>query len=174
MCQFKHEKGNFFHAKCRKVVVASNAIVLLFALRLLGIKSPIPCNAEQALRLCRRSRRMRRCPSAEKAVDLSDGAGVSAFRLQYIPLYNKRSCLGGITIDSQTEPANKKSSPNWKKRSIGTWVKKSITKLPVNNTVHQLRGVHKQITWLFCCPRQARPGLPCIPSHECSKCAGTC
>ena len=66
MCQFKHEKGTFFHAKCRKVVVASNAIVLLFALRLLGIKSPIPCNAEQALRLCRRSRRIRRCPTTKK------------------------------------------------------------------------------------------------------------
>lgn len=83
--------------------VASNAIVLLFALRLLEAQPPIPFHAEQALRLCRRSRRMRRCTSVEKVVDLPDGAGVSAFRLQYIPLYSKRSCLGGITINSQTE-----------------------------------------------------------------------
>ena len=42
-------------------------------------------------------------PDYQKAVDFSDGAGVSAFRLQYIPLYSKRSCLGSIVKDSQTE-----------------------------------------------------------------------
>ena len=42
-------------------------------------------------------------PDYQKAVNLSDGAGVSAFCLQYIPLYSKRSCLGGIAKDSQTE-----------------------------------------------------------------------
>ena len=40
--------------------------------------------------------------------------------------------------------------------------------------VHQLRGVHEQITRLFRCPRQTRPDLPCIPSPGRSRCAGTC
>ena len=52
--------------------------------------------------------------------------------------------------------------------------KKGIAKLPVNNMVHQLRGVHEQITRLFRCPRQTRPDLPCIPSPGRSRCAGTC
>ena len=46
---------------------------------------------------------MRRGPSAEKPVDLPNGVGALALSMQYIPLYSKRSCLGGITIDSQTE-----------------------------------------------------------------------
>ena len=38
-------------AEVKQFVLASNAIVLLPALRLLGTQPPIPCNAEQALRL---------------------------------------------------------------------------------------------------------------------------
>ena len=86
-----------------EIRLAGRANVLLFALACWGQSPQSPVMQSK---LCGCAGEAGGCADArapKKAVDLPDGAGVSAFRLQYIPLYSKRSCLGGITIDSQTE-----------------------------------------------------------------------